>query len=655
MSLENKLNDWTFTESQKFKKTIKYLNENIKKFKVSPELLQFLKLYNDDNKFSSASNLVKKVAFQTKSIETINEISSLILNNQNNKDVFRRTNGHYIFNLIENCLEFKVDKKTMNDLVKTISLYVNTNYSYSEFNSLFYNVSEKSELDNLLSILQEKNIFELISSSKNFSKQYISHILSSMIKNNFGKKLILKTADVLNKYDSSLFDSIEKIYANFSNYEEDITEFVNFLDFWKEKPKSKNLINLLSEKASHRLEMTTLTKLLQDDDVVNMLDSFNNTNSNSYLNDFLSSVKKEMNKEQTIELGTTLLQYHGAWNYDAVRKELYASTNKYVLNLTKFFKDEIIISFLEPFSEKIYSQTNILNAIDNLANTIGNNYSVDTCINITKVLKLYSKNTRGYGDLLNFLKDINGEIREKFDLDEMFKIFAEPEVEKFFSHYADSKKVSAIMDIIKYSVDKNITLETLKSMQIYKWNSGSKTFLDSIKSSSLLNDKNKLLHVVKTYQKEIVLNLFDLYKGKPQENDFLDVIKKVVLIEDEKLFSKFVNSLYEARNVNLMNTLNFSILNDLQNYFQDKNLFSNLDFNNYEKISKAYQVVQGMTQDKAIEIKQQAKEGFYNSLNEKVKLGKTVQEKLKIINSWSNKIYNSILQNPDGYTYVVAK
>ncbi|MGE0792763.1 MAG: hypothetical protein AB7V77_01125 [Candidatus Woesearchaeota archaeon] len=109
------------------------------------------------------------------------------------------------------------------------------------------------------------------------------------------------------------------------------------------------------------------------------------------------------------------------------------------------------------------------------------------------------------------------------------------------------------------------------------------------------------------------------------------------------------------KNIDSFSNLDVSFLKQIFETLEYTNLIYELTVKEYSNISKAYQVVQGITNNKYYKIKQVAKEGFYASLNEKVKLGKTIQEKLKIINSWSNKIYNSILQNPDGFTYVVAK
>ncbi|MGE0792758.1 MAG: hypothetical protein AB7V77_01100 [Candidatus Woesearchaeota archaeon] len=285
--------------------------------------------------------------------------------------------------------------------------------------------------------------------------------------------------------------------------------------------------------------------------------------------------------------------------------------------------------------------------IDAISNTVEFIQNKNIILEVNKLLLKYVF-FDDFNLFMNAISNTAKEIKDENTLLEVTKICSQY-IDNFPSKYYSYETLSflsAISGASEFIKNKKTTLEVCKTVQQYM---GKKCFSNVITQLYLIilnvRDKKTTLEVCKTLQQ---------YVDKPQANKIANEISQLIWSDDDKrtvinrakTFKKYINN-------PLLNDLiplvyDFPELAKLQ---CDK-VCSNLTLKEYKNIYKAQQIVKGIIEDKSKKIKKQAIEGFYTSLNKQISKGKTVQEKLKIINSWANKIYNSILQKPDGFKYV---
>ncbi|MGE0792762.1 MAG: hypothetical protein AB7V77_01120 [Candidatus Woesearchaeota archaeon] len=275
-------------------------------------------------------------------------------------------------------------------------------------------------------------------------------------------------------------------------------------------------------------------------------------------------------------------------------------------------------------------------------------------LEVAKTLSQYINHPQA-GSIADKISKTAEQTKDKKATIQVAKLFQEQQIIDVFNQYINHPQaesiVWAISDTAFYTKDKQATLEVAKTLSQYINHPQAESIQVAIfRTAEETKDKQATLEVAKTLSQ---------YINHPQVESIASLFSKTavytkdqqIIIKISKILSNSKDEIYSCNNLDLIteNILEFT------KSIQHQEIFDELKLSNYEKISKAYQVVQGIIENKTDELKQQAIEGFYTSLNKQISKGKTIQEKLKIINSWSNKIYNVILQNPDGFTYVVAK
>ncbi|MGE0792761.1 MAG: hypothetical protein AB7V77_01115 [Candidatus Woesearchaeota archaeon] len=355
---------------------------------------------------------------------------------------------------------------------------------------------------------------------------------------------------------------------------------------------------------------------------------------------------------------------------------------KATIKVAKLFQEQQIIDVLKIYETSVYTEKitdlildtfkktkdknipknivktlytlNNCSDLDDLINTLSNTVRfIDNKNNILKINKLLLNYYQSPNSklLLAALSNTAIRIKDENTILEVTKTFYKY-MDNFSSKYYDFEPVdflSAISGASEFIKDKETTLEVCKTLQQYmgkKYFSNIATELNTLISN--IYDKETILEVCKTLQR---------YVEKPEAKEVANAISqfawsgaaKTIVTNRAKTFQKYIDNPMLNDLIPLIS--DFSDLGKLQG----DEVCSNLTLKECNNLYKAQQIVYGIMRNKSNEIKKQAIEGFYTSLNNHISKGKTVQEKLKIINSWSNKIYNSILQNPDGFTYVVAK
>ncbi|MGE0792759.1 MAG: hypothetical protein AB7V77_01105 [Candidatus Woesearchaeota archaeon] len=286
---------------------------------------------------------------------------------------------------------------------------------------------------------------------------------------------------------------------------------------------------------------------------------------------------------------------------------------KTIIEISKTLNQTQIMDLLNKYNTSKLNHENITNIIfnmiklrkdkeiiietTNLLDQYVNNYSfhyISKFLNINLEIPNYAELLTNYSNLLKDkeIMEILNNCHEKYD-------------------FKESLILKSVILIASYTLNKDAVLATNRTLKkcYDKEDDVFRFIVDKfINIAEMSEDKNKIKKLAKIYEQDLDYNL-------SKSKEFLEIVL----------------------------------------YVQDDELISNLSKKEYSNISKAYQIVQGMISSKPNNIKNKTTNGFFESLNQKILTGKNIPEKLKIINSWSNKIYNSILQNPDGYAYVVAK
>jgi hypothetical protein len=114
--------------------------------------------------------------------------------------------------------------------------------------------------------------------------------------------------------------------------------------------------------------------------------------------------------------------------------------------------------------------------------------------------------------------------------------------------------------------------------------------------------------------------------------------------------SDFIDNCPDIYNVNLNNLETYFMY--VKDYFTDKEFKSSLTSQDIDNLIGTYNLISGTCESWDEELKEKALEGFGKIMDQKVKNGKTIAEKRRILNEWSSNVYQMIINNPEALNFM---
>lgn len=123
-------------------------------------------------------------------------------------------------------------------------------------------------------------------------------------------------------------------------------------------------------------------------------------------------------------------------------------------------------------------------------------------------------------------------------------------------------------------------------------------------------------------------------------------------IYDEKKLSKTINFIEKCDKNNLNPRKVREYFDRFAGYFTDEEFRYSLTTRNINNLTAAYQLVKESCKSWGIDEKATAKDEFIKVMNEKVETGSTLEEKRKILDTWSNNVYRTIMNHPEQLNFM---
>ena len=182
--------------------------------------------------------------------------------------------------------------------------------------------------------------------------------------------------------------------------------------------------------------------------------------------------------------------------------------------------------------------------------------------------------------------------------------------------------------------------------------------LDSVfRTIEVFNQSSFYFDVIDTLEAMISWHYsFNMMKGTAdllfsnKESSYLGKIAEVIREGNDQAYLKVLNNCPDIHNLNKENLVCY--MRDLLSRFKDKKLSYNLPLRTVNNLVTAYNIVVGHFDNDDGLLKFDAGDVFYQVLNEKVKLGGTDQEKIRILDQWSTNVYRKIRDNPEQINFM---